>query len=428
MSRKKFFQNFSYILLIFIFLLVISPLCRADDAMVLPKNRWMTNLSFDIYPAWDKEYNDQGKGEALAIDYNTELDETVLDGLAPFTAYGPSLGRSIVEFEKSSAITNFSLAYGLKDNLSLGLKIPFWTFKTKVTSSLDSSSATMAKNPNYDPTDPINNPPIVPEAALLAAGLDQATVDSLKLSREEVLNLLSDGVDVNNDGDIDIQGYGYDRFETWEESGIGDIELGLKYKYLENAKWRCAVQGGLRMPTGRENDPDNLVDYGFGGGNYDLILSSYNDYTGFKNLVLNSSLYYINQLPDKRTERIPDDVDMPLTNNKERVDRDEGDILQIELSAKYSFSPAVSLSATYGGFFKAEDNVEGSSGHIDSLEDKTAQTGHTYLIGVSYNNLKSFQEKKVRVPFYISLSQWNRFDGKNLNKALYYSINGGIFF
>jgi len=94
----------------------------------------------------------------------------------------------------------------------------------------------------------------------------------------------------------------------------------------------------------------------------------------------------------------------------------------------YSFTSGFGLNETYGAFFKDKDSVKGASGHIAALEDETDQTGHTLLVGASYNNLSRFKEKRARLPLQISLSYWNRFDGKNINKADYYSVKGYVFF
>ena len=425
MLKNRLLKNFNTIFCCFVLivfsLIIRSDFCEADDAMVLPKNRWMTNLGIELYPAWGKKYNDDGKAEDIAFDYSRELTKEVIPLLAQLEAYvtDPSLGRSIVDFERSAVITNIIVSYGITDKLSFGIKIPYWRFKTKVSTDLDKSSANVAKNPSLqDPNSPYYGVPLVPTSALPAA-----IVDQYKLGKEDILNLLSDGIT-----ELGIPGYGYDKLETWSSSGIGDIKMNIKYQYLQNDKWRLAVGGGICLPTGKDDDPDNLVDYAFGGGSYDLSIAAQNDYIGFKNFVLNGSLRYTNQLPDETTLRIPDSVDQPLTTNKEKVDRDQGDILETEFSATYSLPKGFGIRMTYGAFFKNEDKVEGSNGRISSLEEETDQTGHTMLIGCSYNNLSLFQKKLARVPFQVSLNYWNRFNGKNMNKATYYSAKGALFF
>ena len=404
------------LLLVFSF----SSFCRADDAMVLPKGRWMGNVGVDYYPEWDSQFNKDGDVERLAHDYNTELNGQVFPMLGSPSL---SLGRSIVDFEKTATITNILFSYGVTDQITLGVKIPYWTFKTKVSSRLDPNSANMGKNPAFNPMayDP-NNPltyPLIPTA-----------FGGQPLTTDEVKALLGSGLDVNSDTFIDVPGFQYKPFETWSDSGLGDIEIGLKYQYLKNEKWRLAFQAGGRLATGDADDPDNLVDYGFGGGNYDIILGVQTDFLGFKDWVLNGTFRFTWQIPDKETLRVLYDVDQPLApiTQKEKVDRDLGDIVEIELGASHKLPKGFGISGTYGGFFKGPDRIKGAGGHYASMEDETEQAGHTLTLGVSYNNLEKFQNKAARVPYQFSLSHWHRFAGKNLNKAQYISLKGSLFF
>ncbi|MGA1844861.1 MAG: hypothetical protein ACMUIS_09910, partial [bacterium] len=189
--------------LVVVLILCIASFCCADDAMVLPKGRWMTSLGLDYYPEWDKQFNQDGDEEALAHDYNRSLNSSVFTDLAGFetpaviTALGlpadfkATLGRSIVDFEKTATITNLMVSHGLSDKMTLGIKIPYWTFKTKVTSALDTSAANMGKNPGYtlagfNPADPTTYP-LVP----------LAVPGSVALTADEVKSLLTNGLDVN---------------------------------------------------------------------------------------------------------------------------------------------------------------------------------------------------------------------------------------
>ena len=140
----------------------------------------------------------------------------------------------------------------------------------------------------------------------------------------------------NDIQNILIQHYGFKRIESWSGNGLSDIELGARYQYLKNDKWRLAFTGGVSLPTGETDDPDDLMDYPLGTGAWALLFRSNNDYTGIKNLILNATLKYDLYLPDKEVMRVPDDVNQPITPNKEEVDRDLGDFIEINTSAYLS--------------------------------------------------------------------------------------------
>jgi hypothetical protein len=119
-------------------------------------------------------------------------------------------------------------------------------------------------------------------------------------------------------------------------------------------------------------------------------------------------------LPDSETLRVPDDVDEPITRNKETVDRDLGDVIKVETSASYQFMKGASflLQYTYGHSF--QDDISGSMGFAyQSLEDETNWTEHVIETGLSYSTLPLYLEKKFSVPLNASLTYRNRFAGRN---------------
>src|SRR5262249_29155846 len=158
-------------------------------------------------------------------------------------------------------------------------------------------------------------------------------------------------------------GFGFKRFESWSSTGVGDIELLAKYQLLNQASWRFAVAGGVRLPTGRVDDPDNLTDLPFGDGQTDIITRFYLDYLGIPQLLLNLTLRYDIQLPDKQEKRIPDNVNRPITANKENVRRNLGDILEVELLGNYAFTKLLSAGVKYRFSAKvSQDSISGDRG------------------------------------------------------------------
>jgi hypothetical protein len=248
----------------------------------------------------------------------------------------------------------------------------------------------------------------------------------LKLTTEDVLALLGNGLDI---GSVHIPGYGYKRFKTWSDSGIGDIEVGAKYQYLKNKNWRLAVSGGLRLPTGSLADIDSLQGRAFGSGNWGLLFRLHNDYMGIKNLVLNATLRYDRMLSARQTLRIPPSVHEPITDVEAEVDVKHGDIAEIEASGKYTLSKGLDFSALYKYGFAQRDTVIGSKGEIPSLEDETDYTEHVYIVGLSYSTIPLYMEKRVRIPFTASVSYRNRFAGtNNVFKSQYISVAVQLYF
>jgi hypothetical protein len=386
------------------------PDLRADTAFVLPQGTWGIDVEYKDYFPIDTRYDPDGDKEDIAADYNTSLGSAFLPSLGlveagfGLPAGSASLGDSVVDLEYDIKILELRPAYGLTDKLSLGAKIPYWWVRTKVDAEVDSSStssATVGLNPLWGTaSDPFGSP-LVP----LALGGTPVTT-------EDIQQILGPGLSIN--GQPAVPGFGYGRFETWQGEGLSDIELGARYQYAKSEQWRHAFTGGVRLPTGEVDDPDNLVDFPFGTGAYALLFRSHHDYTGLENWLFNLTLRYDLYLPSEETKRVIDDPNLPLTTNKEKVDIDIGDRFEMDLLAKYNFTPVWSVTARYRYSAKLEDDVDGDLGYnYSALEEETARTEQVYQIYLSYSNLEKFRNKKARIPLEASISYRDRFAGSN---------------
>ena len=394
----------------------------ADTADVLPKGVVSFDTTYYHYFDITKRYNPDGDSEDLAADYNGDLNSNVFPDLAALDTYvggNATIGKSVVDFTYFYRWFEFMFAYGITDKLTLGVLLPYNYTKNEVNARLDSSTANVGKNPIYGTGgDPFGSP-LIP----IAYG-------GVPMNTKDVQNLLGRGLDVNGDGVIDIPGYKYKKFKTWSDSLVGDIEVGAKYQLYNKDPWAFAFATGVRLPTGQEDDPDNLVDLAPGDGQTDILFRLFADYKGIKNLLLNATLYYDVQLPDKQTLRVPENVNRPITANKEDVDRNLGDIIELEMMGNYSFTPQVSTGIKYHYTKKFKDSVNGDKGlAYSSLEDETDSTSHMILLSLGYNTLQMYMDKKFPVPFYTNITYRNRFAGtNNVTKSQYLSLNLGFYF
>lgn len=406
-------------LLILFFYQSSLNLSYADNAEVLPKGVYRTNIDSNFYFPIDERFNPDGKVEDVAVDYNVSLNSNIFPALAsldPFVPGLPTIGDSVVSFKYNFTIIDLGFQYGVTDRLSAGIRVPYWWVRNDIDARLDSTNANVGKNAAFAcgaPFCPLSVPGTVP------------------LTTEDVQSLLGNGLDVNNDGTIDISGFGFKRFETFSENGLSDIEAGFRYQFdIKTEAWRLAFTGGTRFPTGEVDDPDNLQDYARGDGTYDLLFRLNNDFIGIKNLVLNGTFRYDLQLPDKEVKRVPDDINRPITTNKEKVERDLGDIIELEGSGKYTLLKGFDISLLYKYGFKMKDRVSGSQGFAyQSLERETDYTEHVFIGGLSYTTLPLYIEKRFPLPITASVSYRNRFAGSNnVLKSQFIALGLQVFF
>jgi hypothetical protein len=426
------------LLMLFLFPLSFS-IADADDAIVLPRGISRVSIASTFYLPTHKRYNPEGKVEDVATDFNGSLDSRILPALAPLNSLvggTASLGDTDVSLEYDITIMYFDVAYGITDRLTAGVRIPYWWLTNTVRAHLDSgsgSSANVGLNPFFGRP---GQPPLVP----LARG-------GVPLTTEDVQQLLGPGLP-------GIPGFGYKRFDSFSDHGLGDMEASFRYQYLRTDAWLSAFTGGARFPTGRVDDPDNLTDYGFGSGAYALLFRLNNDYaisslwkgtqdatteealgarapgTAPGTVVLNGTFRYDLVLPDKQVKRVPDNVNNPLSANKENVDRDLGDIIELEVSAKYNFLTGLTFVSLYKYGFKLKDHVSGKKGFVyNSLEDETDYTEQVFIVGLAYSTFPLYLQKKFPLPLTTSLSYRNRFAGSNnVFKSQYIGLGLEVLF
>ena len=418
-------------LLVFIAPLIMCSLCLADSAEVLPKGVSSIYIEGRFYPTVKERFGPDGKEEKIAEDFNATLNSGVFPALGQLeAAFGlppgfSNIGRSVVSYEYDFTIIELNYAYGITDKLSLGIKIPYWDVKNSVNASLDTTEATFGKNPLFG----IAPPPLgaVPLAPL---GLPLPPPFSVeRLTTQDAQDLIGKGLDVNGDGNVDIEGFGFDPIKSWSRRGISDMEGGVRYQYYKSDNWRLAVTGAMRFPTGREDDPDSLVDYPFGTGAWAALVRLHQDYIGTKNLLLSASLKYDLYFPDHKVVRVPDDVNQPLTRNKERVKRDIGDIFEFEANAAYRFTESFGAYLNYRFGYKWKDDISGDMGFAyDTLEVESNFKEHVYFVGLYYSTIPKFIAKQFPLPLTVFAGYRNRFAGENLLKSEYWNIGLSVFF
>jgi hypothetical protein len=418
-----------WLIILFLALPLIGEkkVCLADNAEVLPKGRSAVFIEGKFYLPTDKKYGPTGNEADIAEDFNTALNSGVFPGLGQLeAAFGlprgfANLGTTEVSFEYNITIVEFNYAYGLTDKLSFGAKIPYWHFENKVDADLNTASATFGKNPFFGLAPaPLGGAPFVPISP---------PFNGVPLASRDVQSLIGRGLDVNGDGTIDVPGFGFKRVKTWDKDGLSDIQTGLRYQYYKSNNWRLALTGGVQWPTGREDDPDSLVDYAFGAGTWAGLVRLHQDYIGTKNLMLSANLKYDWYLPDHNYARVPDNVNQPLTLNKERVDRDIGDFFELELNGSYEFFEGWSFIGMYKYGYKWRDSISGDKGFAyDALEAETSQKAQEYRIALEYSTLPLYLANRFPVPIKAFVGYRSRFAGENSLKSDYIWTGLSVFF
>ena len=381
---------------------------RADSAAVLPAG--VSHAYGDLYhylPTTER-YNPDGDREALAYPFTkAALDSDVLTNLKPLdplVGESASIGNVSVVYEYDIDVLDAGYRYGVTDKLTVGFHIPYYWITNNVDAAFDATDANVGLNPATGAC-------CIP----IAAG-------GVPMNADDVQNLVSSE-------------YGFSSIESWSGQGVGDIELGAKYRFFLEASSAFATTGGLRIPTGRADDPDNLADVAWSYGNYALLLRVHYDYkvsnlwsrkpsqlqqiaTAPGDVIFNATFRYDYMLPDEKVKRIGDTPDQVFTNNREKVSRKLGDIFNMEVSGKYQISKTIALAGSYTYGAKLKDAISGDMGfNYRSLEANTDSSQHVVVLRASYSNLASYRETQSAIPWALTLAYRNRFAAQGPRSA-----------
>ena len=344
-----------------------SSICYADSALVLPKGVTRIDVEFDFYIPIKERFNSDGDAVPLGDSLNIPLGLILGNMDIP--------GRTDVTFELEHQEYEILLSYGVTDKFSIGFLFPYYRTKNEVNAAV------------------VDNPFV--------------TIDDLQ-------NLL--------------QAYGYEPLENWSNNGISDIEMGGRYQYYKSDNWRLAFTGAVRFPTGDGENIDSLNHFPHGDDAFSILLHSNNDYTGFKNILLNATIRYEIGLPYDDTFRVPAPGEF-LTANKEELERDPGDVFEIELQGTYRFDNGFGLSAVYEYGQKFEDSFSGGTRNSYSvLEEHTDVKSHIFIAYVSYSTIEKYVAKEFSMPLDVSIGYRNRFAGENTLKSEYFALWTTLYF
>lgn len=385
----------------------LSTPAYSDDAAVLPKGTFRFFADTHFYQPFDERFDKDGHAVKYAQPFNAPLNSVLIPSLAPLNGFVPggvaSFGTSKVTFDRHLQESIFQLAYGASDRLSLGVNIPYFWMQNTVNASVDSSASSGA-NIGFNPGFPGGIAP------LAVPGTTRATTDDIQ-------SLLA-------------KQFGLKPVKTWQDSGIGDIEVGGRYQYYRGDDVRAAFTGGVRFPTGQIDDPDNLVDTAMGRGAYALLFQLQQDYLHQKDGLgkrlgypdpgewfINTTFRYDWNLPTTQNLRVCPGGGV-FCNIKDDVHVKFGDQTQSEISGRLGlFVRGLNFSPLYQYSFKFKDHYSGGRGldygslnqQLDNTRGQVEQ--HIYILALTYSTIYQYIDKNFPVPMVFQLSYRERFAG-----------------
>ncbi|MEO5667747.1 MAG: hypothetical protein ABIR96_06805 [Bdellovibrionota bacterium] len=346
--------------------------------------------------------------DVAATDANLQA---LYDGLNQFEA---GLGDSLMtvdlqpKAQMNARQTTMAVEYGVNSRLSLGVIIPTvqMQVKTSFNARVNSQAAQVAERTQGVP------------------GLEQGVAQFA--ANTPTSKTFADGIFTSN---------GYKTPSDFNYSGLGDIELGAKYQYLNTGNIRGTCLLGFRAPTATHTaDRTNLLDRSTGDGQWDLAAECANEFDPIKTLTFGTAARYTVQLPDSRDEVVLHDgqsglPDLTDASSVQRVHRDLGDMIEGEVSAKVNIDAAWNLTSVLGISYKLEDRYTGPSGYQISALGKDTESAQSRIeLAVGYSTIPAFAAKKFPVPMEVKLAYNNILEGFNTTRSAYTRMDLIVYF
>lgn len=321
------------------------------------------------------------------------------------------LGKIDVTPEIKVKADAFGLAWGLSDRLMVAVGVPVMKASVTLSGGYYNSGAiaNAAKQLRA-----ITDPNVKDKATAFAQVLEQLP---------EIKGEYLEGVIVNN--------FGYKPVGNWYGSGIGDVQLFAQYKTYEGEKYKNALKFGVELPTGRTDDPDNLLDIPFGSGYYKTYLEAQNDYQIVDEyLALNVMGRYQYDWSADRTYRLRPSLSFPLTSDKENIHYKPGNVWLFGTELSTKLWKSVGFSTALSRKIKSRDSIHGARSNYDYalLEHGTDTRTDTLEATLSYSTVDLFLRKRFPVPLKIGATVSRVIAGRNTEQVNQTSLNFEMYF
>ncbi len=151
----------------------------------------------------------------------------------------------------------------------------------------------------------------------------------------------------------------------------GDMEVQVKYRFLETNNLAISATFLVRLPTGHQESPNILFDIPTGDHQTDIEIQSAQELTLFHRLWLNGSVRLANQRPGTRAMRVAPQTELLVPRAAvANLNWDPGDYLALDVAPMYRFSRFFGAGFTAGYYTKQHDHYSYRSAQ-DSIDVAT---------------------------------------------------------
>lgn len=318
-----------------------------------------------------------------------------------------SLSESLGQFQAQMAahvqVTVPLVSYGITDNLTVALAVPF--YQANVGVKIDFNTSANAQG--------------------FVASLVDEKSNQIKTARD-VAYKLNHATDSLNEKLVEN---GYQKLSPWKGKGLGDIILALKYRFYNKKVLKAASSMGISIPTGRISDPDILNDIPFGSGALSFFTSIISDQNITDWFFINQYVKGTFSFPNiKKVRLITEEESIAVP--KKSVDYKLGSKVEAGLSGQLdtSFGLIGGFGYVYERKLSDQYAIENNPKVKSRLEKETDHFTNHIIAKVGYSSLNAFKQKKLPIPAIASVEYKKQLMSKNAAVKDILSFDLALFF
>ncbi len=399
--------------------LCLLPL-EVFSQVVLPQGIWHPRLMFGTVSEVSSEFSDEGKLNNIGR-YNQTFDSDFLKNQIPeFGVLCDLLNEYSGSYELCDEINLGSLKFSGSPTISYIAPVIAYGVSSKVTIGVAVPVVSMTGNVSVEQVGS-NNANAV--RAQIAGSSVQAQFDEAfdKMSNADLVAEFNKALDER----------GYEPIGERNFSVLGDIQLLTFYEYYQTTYWNNYLQLMFNLPTGPQDDPDDLMDF----PNFHQTgfrLKNHHDVRPYRRWTLGFAYSYFWKIQDTTVKRVPENEDdiLPDEDRKESVTRDLGDIVTLDIYTKYGLTDFIYVNAGIEMAHKAKDEYSGSNPDwdYDLLERDTEANWIGGKVGLTFTTVDWYKSGRFKMPFMISYNYSDILDGKNVPKQVKHEGSLLLFF
>lgn len=334
-----------------------------SDSM-LPKGVGAVRLE-SRYGHADEKFNARGDREPLADS---------LDGIVVVNPLIPAyVGTTDISSEVYGVRERLLLGYGISDDLTVGMMIPWASLTHKVRFDL----------------------------AAPAPGATTADVDAIL-------------------GAV----YGYKPLRSSTTRGLLDPVIGARWRVLRSARDSVILSGGVRIGMTDPDDPDNLLDLQLEDGTTDILTGI--EYRRDLGSNWDAAIKYQRawQLPDQveaRARAVGESL-VPASRT-ELLDRDQGDTHEFEVELGYRIGDWRLLGRAEHYQRPATDWRSPSGQNVSGLEADSSRRYTTVSGGFSWSGIERFKRGDFALPLVVEFIAQHMVEGVNAVQSTDYHLH-----